>query len=318
MEVLDFMKRVILLGVFALLSAGLAMGQAWSPQGDVLGAHNNGGRGCAGCHQPHSGARGSGQAHYAPDTGNYALWGQDASPLYGATIAFGDGGSYTEVLPTTLTSSSQEVGGILLCLSCHDGNVTPNNMMTNQLYEQKVGLLTNPAYGSSPIPTLLGKDGTTGVGSSTGGNYNNDHPVGVNAIISASTANGLVFTTGVFSVTPGSNYDKFVKNYGWPALAPGKWSNPYGVSAGKAYVLCTTCHNQHVMNVYTSTAASPIAGDTGGKYYATFFFINGPYNPNITRGTNLNAPSTTQFCRQCHFGESNKANNQFGVTTVFQ
>ena len=151
------MKRVILLGVFALLSAGLAMGQSWTPQGDVLGAHNNGGRGCAGCHQPHSGARGSGQAHYAPDTGNYALWGQDASPLYGATIAFGDGGTYTEVLPSTLTSNSPEVGGILLCLSCHDGNVTPNNMMTNQLYEQKVGLLTNPAYGSSPIPTLLGQ-----------------------------------------------------------------------------------------------------------------------------------------------------------------
>ena len=66
------------------------------------------------------------------DTGNYALWGQDASPLYGATIAFGDDGAFTEVLPSTLTADSPEVGGILLCLSCHDGNVTPNNMMTNQ------------------------------------------------------------------------------------------------------------------------------------------------------------------------------------------
>ena len=89
--------------------------------------------------------------------------------------------------------------------------------------------------------------------------------------------------------------------------------------AGQAYVLCTTCHDQHVMNVYASTAKSPIAGDGGGKYYATYFFINGPYNPNITRANNnLNAPSTTQFCRQCHFGEANEANNQFGVTTVFQ
>src|SRR5271165_85932 len=314
------MKRAILLGILVLVTAGLAMGQAWTPQGDVLGAHNNGGRGCAGCHQTHSGARGSGQAHYPADTGNYALWGQDASPLYGATIAFGDGGSFVEVLPSTLTANTPEVGGILLCLSCHDGNVTPNNMMTNQLYEQKVGLITNPAYGSSAIPTLLGNDGTTGVGSSTGGNYNNDHPVGVQATISASAQNGLVFSGGVFTVTPGSNYDKFVKNYGWPALAPGTWSNPYGVNgAGKAYVLCTTCHNQHVMNVYTSTAKSPIAGDGGGKYYATFFFINGPYNPNIQRANNnLNAPSTTQFCRQCHFGEANEGNNQFGVTTVFQ
>jgi hypothetical protein len=73
------------------------------------------------------------------------------------------------------------------------------------------------------------------------------------------------------------------------------------------------------MNVYASTAKSPIKGDGGGKYYATYFFINGPYNPNIQRAdTNLNAPSTTQFCRQCHFGEANEANNQFGVTTVFE
>ena len=142
----------------------------------------------------------------------------------------------------------------------------------------------------------------------------------MNATIRASAANGLVFSGGVFTVTPGSNYDKFVQNYGWPALAPGTWSNPYGVNgAGQAYVLCTTCHDQHVMNVYASTAKSPIAKDGGGKYYATFFFINGPYNPNITRANNnLNAPSTTQFCRQCHFGEANEANNQFGVTTVFE
>ena len=35
------------------------------------------------------------------------------------------------------------------------------------------------------------------------------------------------------------------------------------------------------MTVYTSSAASPIANDGGGKFYTTFFFINGPYNPNI-------------------------------------
>ena len=67
------------------------------------------------------------------DAGSYALWGQDASPLYGATIAFGDSGRYTEVLPTSITSGSTEVGGILLCLSCHDGNVTASNMMTGQV-----------------------------------------------------------------------------------------------------------------------------------------------------------------------------------------
>ena len=304
------MKKVMLIVLFVLAVGGLVIAQNATSTVDVLGAHNNNGRGCAGCHQPHSGAFGSGQKG-AADSGSYALWGQDASPLYGKTILFGDSGSYAEILPSTIQSSSQEVGGILLCLSCHDGNVTAKNMMANQSYEQKIGLLTNTAYGSNPIPTLLGNDGTTA------GNYTNDHPVGTNANIRAGS--GLVFAAGVFTVTPGTPYAQFVANYGWPALAPGKWSSPTGVNAaGKPYVLCTTCHNQHVMTVYTSSAASPIAGDGGGKFYNTFFFVNGPYNPNINNVANTNAPSTTQFCRQCHFGESNEANNTNNITTVFQ
>jgi hypothetical protein len=307
------MKRAILVGFFFLACASLAMGQAWTSPVDVLGAHNNNGRGCAGCHSPHSGSFGSGHGG-AADAGSYALWGQDASPLYGATISFGDGGRYVEVLPGTIATGSQEVGGILLCLSCHDGNVTPSNMMNGQSYEQRINLLTNSAYGGAPIPTLLGNDGTTK------GNYTNDHPVGQNATISQDTQNGLIFANNVFSVQAGSNYATFVANYGWPALAPGKWSNPYAINgAGKPYVLCTTCHNQHVMTVYTSSAASPIQADGGGKYYATYFFINGPYNPMITPDpTGKTAPSTTQFCRQCHTGESNEANNTKTIGTQFQ
>jgi len=297
--------------MFVLAVGGLVVAQNYSSPVDVLGAHNNNGRGCAGCHAPHIGSFGSGHNGGA-DAGSYALWGQDASPLYGATIAFGDGGSYTEVLPASITTGSQEVGGILLCLSCHDGNVTAKNMMANQSYEQRIGLLSNTAYGSNPIPTLLGNDGTGA------GNYTNDHPVGQLANIST-THPGLVWTGTKFTVTAGSQYAQFVANYGWPALAPGKWSNPYGTTAGgKPYVLCTTCHNQHVMTVYTSSAGSPIANDGGGKFYATFFFVNGPYNPNINNVANTNAPSSTQFCRQCHFGESNEANNTNNITTVFQ
>ncbi len=314
------MKKVMFLVVLVLLTAGMAMAQNWSSPVDVLGAHNNNGRGCAGCHQPHSGAFGSGQ-NGAADSGSYALWGQDASPLYGATIAFGDGGTYTEVLPKTITGGGEEVGGILLCLSCHDGNVTPKNMMANQSYEQKIGLLTNTAYGTQPIPTLLGNDGTGA------GNYTNDHPVGTNAILvnkfsgkpMQGGTSGVTLAGGVFSVTPGSPYAQFVSNYGWPAIAPGVWGPQYGTNAaGQPFVLCTTCHNQHVMTVYTSRAASPIASDGGGKYYATYFFVNGPYNPNINNVSNHNAPSTTQFCRQCHFGEANEANNTNNIPTVFQ
>src|SRR6202140_4448865 len=303
------MKKVMLVVLFVLAVGGLVMAQNYSSPIDVLGAHNNNGRGCAGCHQPHSGAFGSGQKG-AADAGSYALWGQDASPLYGATLLFGDGGTISEVLPSSISTGSQEVGGILLCLSCHDGNMTPKNMMANQSYEQQIGLLTNTAYGSQPIPTLLGNDG------STAGNYTNDHPVGVNATIRS--GNGLNWTGTTFTVTAGSPYAQFIANYGYPALAPGKWSNPWAINgAGKPYVLCTTCHNQHVMTVYTSSTKSPIAGNTAG-YYATYFFVNGPYPPNINNVANTNAPSTTQFCRQCHFGEANEANNTNNITTVFQ
>ena len=306
------MKKVLFLIVCMLAMTGFVMAQSWSSATDVLGAHNNNGRGCAGCHAPHSGAYGGGHTvKSGTDTGSYALWGQDASPLYGATLTMGDGGEFIEVLPSTIATGSEEVGGILLCLSCHDGNLTPSNMMAKKSYEQSIGLITNSAYGSNPIPTLLGNDG------STAGNYLNDHPVGLNATIRS--GNGLVWANNTFTVTASSPYAQFVANYGYPALAPGKWSNPWGINAaGKPYVVCTTCHNQHVMTVYTSSTKSPIAADGGGKYYATYFFVNGPYNPNLS-GYNANqAPSTAQFCRQCHFGEANEANNTNGITTQFQ
>ena len=114
------------------------------------------------------------------------------------SVAFGDNGKYVEVLPNGIATGSQEVGGILLCLSCHDGNLTQSNMMQNWSYEQQIGLLTNTTYGSQKIPTLLGNDGTTA------GNYTNDHPVGQNATISS--GNGLVFANNAFTVTSGSAY----------------------------------------------------------------------------------------------------------------
>lgn len=312
------MKKVIVLMLFVLAVTGLMMAQTASSTVDVLGAHNNQGRGCAGCHQPHSGSFGSGHGG-AADAGNYALWGQDASPLYNKTIAFGDGGSYSETLPASLTAGTADVGGILLCLSCHDGNVTQSNMMTGKSYEQTVGLLTNTTYGTQPIPTLLGNDG------STAGNYNNDHPVGTNATMVSygkpmmGAASGVTWTNPTFTVATGSQYAQFIANYGYPAIAPGKWGPQFGITtAGIPYVTCTTCHNQHVMTVYSSSTLSPIAGDNGGKFYNTFFFVNGPYNPNLQTYSKNQAPSTTQFCRQCHFGESNEGNNTNTITTQFQ
>ena len=60
-----------------------------------------------------------------------------------------------------------------MCLSCHDGNYATGAMMKNKVYET-----LPPTYGTiNNIPTLLGND-CTGPG-----NYLNDHPVGLNAVI---------------------------------------------------------------------------------------------------------------------------------------
>ena len=168
------------------------------------------------------------------------MWGQDASPLYGKTLAFGDNGRYVEVLPSGITVGGGEVSGLLLCLSCHDGNLTSVNMMQNWSYEQQIGLLTNTTYGSQ-ILILLGNDGTSA------GNYYNDHPVGQNAVISVTSGSGLVWANNSFTVQSGSNYAQFMTNYGAPVLRIGRsYSNING--SGSPYIVCTTCHNQHVMS----------------------------------------------------------------------
>ena len=68
--------------------------------------------------------------------------------------------------------------------------------------------------------TLLGNDG------SGAGNYTNDHPVGINATIRDMSKYGLTFSGTAYTLTAGSQYAQFVANYGYPALAPGTWSNP--------------------------------------------------------------------------------------------
>ena len=106
------MKKVMLFAIFVLAVSGLMMAQNWSSTVDVLGAHNNQGRGCAGCHAPHSGSFGSGHGG-AADAGSYALWGQDASPLYGKTIAFGDSGTTQKFCP-----AASPAAALKLAASC--------------------------------------------------------------------------------------------------------------------------------------------------------------------------------------------------------
>jgi len=291
------MKKITMVLIFLLAMAGFALAQAgFSPSTDVLGAHLNYGRGCAGCHAPHSGSRGNG-ADKSGDTttGNNALWGQDVGNLYGKTLTFGgtlQGTSYVETLPTSMSATTPDVSGILTCLSCHDGNYAQGAMMKNQVYE------TLPAsYGTfNTIPTLLGNDGNGA------GDYLNDHPVGLNAAVSCGGQYNwdCSETAGVISMN-GPNSSKFVTDYGF-FVSLSAYNNT-------AVVTCTSCHNQHLMNVVKVTQGKTSGLPSG--YYQTMFFIRAPYNPgSTTPGSN----QTAQFCRQCHGGEANESNNGSAVT----
>ena len=260
------MKRISLIALMFVTAAGFAAAQIQAPSTDVLGAHLNYGRGCAGCHAPHSGALGNGSAKVTDTTtGSIALWGEDVASLFGKTITSGstDGSTgFVEVLPGAITATTPDMAGLLMCLSCHDGNYATGAMMKNKVYE------TLPAtYGTGSIPTLLGNDGT-GLG-----NYLNDHPVGLTATLSCGGQYNWDCTNnaGVISMN-GPNSSQFVTNYGF--FVSLKTYN------STATVMCTTCHNQHLMNVVKVTNG-PKSGLPSGNY-ATMFFIRAPYNPAST------------------------------------
>jgi len=330
------MKKLALLLLVILMAATLAMAQgtsigntAYVPTVDVLGAHLNGGRGCAGCHAPHSGARGNGwvvTTESAANNGDQALWGTDTSIIQSQTnIIFdqGDGGVAIPWATGAAFKTDPLFKGVATCLSCHDGNVSKGAMMTGVSWEQAQGMLdftgTNGVklYGTGSIPTFLGNDGAGA------GDYNNDHPVGPGGanIAAGDLTNGsgglnwgLIITPGrrglTVTATPGSQYDAFLKNYGAPAVS--NMVLPPGVTdIQQAYVVCTTCHDQHSM-VVTSGNYGTVTGGT----FQTYFFIRGPYNPGAPYDK-THAPSTMQFCRQCHFPQSNEANNSYNIGTAF-
>lgn len=286
------MKKMFLVLLVVLGVAGLAMAQIGAaPATDVLGAHLNYGRGCPACHAPHSGAYGNGGAKTADSTsGDVILWGQDVGSLYGKTITTGstDGSTgFTEVLPASMTAGTPDVTGLITCLSCHDGNWAQGAMMKNQVYET-----LPPSYGTyNTIPTLLGNDGTTK------GNYLNDHPVGLNATVSCGGQWNWDCTevNGVITMN-GTNSSRFVTNYGF-FVSLSAYNNT-------AVVTCTSCHNQHLMNVVKVTNGPKSGLATG--FYQTMFFIRAPYNP---ADANPLTNQTAQFCRQCHGGEANEMNN---------
>src|SRR3954471_140962 len=122
------MKKVMILVIAMLVITGLAMAQKPFVGGsyasgtgipfniDKLGAHQNGGRGCVGCHAPHSGARGNGgvmkwdaasssykSVAVVGDSGDDVLWGQDLGPIYGQTLNFPTSADYAAGVTGDLT-----------------------------------------------------------------------------------------------------------------------------------------------------------------------------------------------------------------------
>jgi hypothetical protein len=290
------MKKLMLLLLFVAVAASWATAQLngvptqTGLTTDVLGAHLLYGRGCIGCHAPHSGPGGNGVTTKSADAtaGDYALWGQDLTPLYGQVLGFGDGGSFSVTLPASgasITSAHDPTTIILFCLSCHDGNLATGGHMKGQTVE------TLPVWGGT-APTLLGNDGTKA------GNYANDHPVGITAAFGCGGAYNWDCTitgTGVVQMTGTASSVFATKNYTFAVSLP--------VYAGTTPVVtCTSCHDQHSELVYV---------DKGTKLpYQTAFFLRGYYNPNT--GGN----SAAQFCRQCHGGESNEMHGQMNVPTT--
>jgi len=350
------MKKLALAVLFVALVSTLALaGGAYTgtsqgntnyiPTSDVMGAHENGGRGCAGCHAPHSGGRGSGgditgnstvsgyQATGAGTAeGDTGLWGTDTSPIEtgyaGGVITFAS--SYPITLAGLTWSSGSVYQGVVTCLSCHDGNVSKGAMMAGVSYEQAWGLLNFATsagsngqvkvtlYGTAAIPTLLGNDG------GTLGDYSNDHPIGpmanLGAVAAAALANGLTVVvsggTATYTVTTGTTYGNFVASYGIPAVSAMAVTS--GDSAGTdVFVVCTTCHDQHVQNVYSQLAygASPIFGGTVPAA-AKIFYVKGPYNPAAPYDP-YHVPSTMRFCQQCHFDLSSEYYGATNVGTAF-
>jgi len=304
------MKRTAIALLVILAVAGVAAAQVTSPTQDVLGAHNVYGRGCIACHAPHSGAAGNGGKSSA-NSGNFALWGEDMSPLYGQTLSFGNSGSYAVTLPNYLTGgypASPDDGyfGIITCLSCHDGNLAKSGMMKGTTVETVTiaGATFNP-------PTLLGNDG------STPGNYMNDHPVGPSATVGCGgpynwdctvNANGSISFSGPNSTQFIADYYDVTSGNGPIAhlvLVPGSTPGFAGSVTSNSWVTCTTCHDQHDMS-YFNTAASGSA-----VIKPTHFFVHGWYDP----GNAATSNSAAQFCRSCHGGESNEAHGQTVPTT---
>jgi len=246
---------------------------------DPMGPHLNSGRGCTVCHTVHS------PTIYDKDAR------QRVSPLWGETDlkAYGAGGR------AYLTARTPERNGVLVCLSCHDGNYAPRAIMKGRIYES----LPN-AYGSyGSVPTLIGStEVLRGLAFS-------DHPIGLETQVSCGGAKEWDCRVDKGTIVmDGPNSAKFVSAYGFF-----RKPHPY---EGREVVVCTTCHNPHSRNAVAITKESESRAFHPG-IYATISFLRAPYAAtHASVSSNLSA----QFCRQCHADLSNEMNGSSSGTVI--
>lgn len=274
------MKFIISICMLLFAATGVAVGQAYSS--DNMGAHVNSGRGCSGCHITHTGSIGtSSGAAQAPAM----VWGEDVTSTYTAR----EGKSFDA------TVQKQEHDGLLMCLSCHDGNYAPKSMMKDTVYEDlpsSNGVIT-------AIPTLVDKSEINPVSDLSG------HPVGIGAQVGCGGAENwdCPENKGSFSVQ-GTHLTRFAANYGI-------FIKPIS-HGGKSIVVCTTCHNPHSMNL-TSVSKGNSSRAYAPGIYPTKHFLRAPYAlESVSTTSNVSA----QYCRQCHANLSNEMNGSTAITIM--
>ena len=320
-----------------------------------LGPHENGGRACMSCHAPHTGTSEDtrtlagflvqdkfvGAVTYGEawsniglvsgEVGGGELWGESVGPVHVRDGSMASANSITAESHTVDLSRTESGAygrmnrGIMLCLTCHDGQVAAGGMMTNETFERVAGLLP-PDYGSNYIPTLLGSD------RGPRGNYRSDHPIGPGATLSEVGIGRYVTLDSFTSPTKlvasgwfqGSAYQMFQLNYGLPVVLGAREGFGWAVDsqAGNgvfdsdyAYVVCTTCHTPHSMHRAPASEGNPIARLTSGAF-PSWSFLAGPYNPDAPSDYGRYASSATQFCRQCHFSGEGGANEAVGIDNI--
>lgn len=279
------MKKCVLSAVIGCaVSLACSAVQSSAERYDALGAHANYGRGCSACHAQHSPA-------FRNDDGTVpariALWGEDKPDPYKSDDS--------DSLPSDGSPHSPETRGVLLCLSCHNGDYAAHAMMKNTVYEK----IPETLGGSDSIPTFAERTNLD-LASQFG-----EHPIGLDAQIGCGSAHSWDCTQSHGALRmAGLRSSQFVTNYGF-FIKPRTYHD-------KSIVVCTTCHNPHSMTMTAVTTKTASALYQPGVY-STKHFLRAPYGENNPSPTsNLSA----QFCRQCHAEMSNEMNGSTAGTIL--